>query len=92
MADEYLTMTIDYKANGPFEITGDIKEDQQIEVIETFLRMQSGAGADIRQPDYKDNYQISLKLNIENNKIEATCNTGNNEFRDGILRNILKQL
>jgi hypothetical protein len=92
MTNEYLTMTIDYKANGLFKISGNVKEDQQIEVLETFLKRQAGAGVDIRRPDYKDNYQISLKLNLENNKIEATCNTGNYEFRDGILRIILKKL
>lgn len=91
MTKDYLTVIIDYTVNGPFKISGDCNDTGKIEVLETFLRNQIGAGPDPRKPDYKETYQISLQWHPSNDKIVASCNTGNYGLRDGILQDVLRK-
>ena len=84
-------MIINYTVNGPFEITGDVNKEGQAEIIDSFLRTQIGAGSDIRKPDYKDTYQISLQWYPSNDRIVASCDTGNYGLRDGILQEVLRK-
>ncbi len=75
-----------------FDITGEIRKEGQLELIDSFLRTQIGAGADDSKPNEKDVYHISMKWYPENDRIEVSDDTGNKGLRDGILAYIMGKL
>jgi hypothetical protein len=92
MADS-LTMNINYELkNGEFAITGDINREGQVEILDSFLRGQLGAGKDESKPNVRDSYKISLQWFPENDRIVAFSDTGNKGLRDGILYEVLRKL
>lgn len=90
---EYLTLDLHYYVNSDkFKVGGNVNEEGQKEIVETFLRDQVGAGEDKRTPDKRDSYHIELKWYPENDRIEASSDTGNDSLRDGILMRYLRIL
>lgn len=93
MAVDYLTMNVQYNVkNGKFKINSDMKKKVQSSLLETFLRGQIGKGEDKSKAVEKDVYNITLKLYLENDRIEVTSDTGNEGLRDGVLLNVFQRL
>ncbi len=90
---DHLTMEIEYnlKENN-FKIFGDVNKRSQYSLIETFLRMQIGAGEDRSEPHERDVCHLILKWYPTSDRIEVKSDIGNNGLRDGILLDILKRL
>ena len=61
--NEFLTMHITYKEKEcTFDIDSDIKPEFYSEVIEGFLHMQMGQGADNRKPNIQDTYRYYSQI------------------------------
>lgn len=92
-AEKHLTLNIEYniitaKAN----ITGDVKKENQSDIIATFLSLQAGKGKDESKTNEKDVYKISIIWYPKGDKFEATYDTGNKGLRDSILYFVLSQM
>jgi hypothetical protein len=93
MDAEFLTMNIAYKAaDRTFKIEGDVKKEKRADMINEFLRMQMGNGADKSEPIKRKEYNINLRWYPENDTFKVESNTGNKSLREGILLDILRQL
>ena len=90
---QYLSLNIEYNLNkNEFDITGDIKEEQRSNIIETVLRGQIGKDEDKNKPNEKDLYHINIKWYPQNDNFEINDDTGNKGLRDGILMQVLENL
>lgn len=93
MSLEYLTMDITYQVkDGHFDIAGDVNEQGQSTLIETFLHSQLGRGVDDSKPNEQDVYHITFKWYPEDDTIRVASDTGNKGLRDGILISLLHKL
>jgi len=91
--DEYLMLGITYNVvSGEFKIEGDIKPECYIDIIDSFLSTQVGAGEDTRKAKEQDVYHVAIKWYPSDDRFVACSDTGNKGIRDGILLDVAKRL
>lgn len=91
MMDRCLTLNIEYDLKrDSYSSSGDLNENGKREVVETFLRGQMGKGKDETPHNERDKYHIQLRWFPDDDRIEATSDTGNKSLRDGLLVGFLK--
>jgi len=88
MTQLYLEVKYFVKDN-KFKISGNFSQEGLKDIIEEFLRLQIGQGADLTPPRDLDVYTIRLSWFPENDGITVVSNTGNKGLRDGILMEVL---
>jgi len=93
MANDHLTLGITYHiADGKFDVSGDVKEEKQSDLIYDFLRTQMGAGEDNRKANEQDVYHIQLKWFLHMDRFEPSSDIGNYGLRDSILMDVASKL
>lgn len=80
-------------ATGTPTIQSDIKPEHWAEVLESFLQLQIGKGADDSPATDKATYRIHLQLDIsDGDQFFSSHDCGNKGLRDGILMGTLAQV
>lgn len=93
MSLDYLVLNIKFDINkDSFDVSGNVNEEGRAEIVSTFLRTQMGAEKDTSKVIKRDIYNIEMKWYPEDDRIEASYNTGNKGLREGILMHYLKSL
>lgn len=93
MSLDCLVLDIKYhRGSDKFEVEGDINQEEQKDIVETFLSTQIGRGIDESKPNEKDTYRIRLEWYPEDDTIKVSSDTGNKGLRDGILMHYLESL
>ena len=92
MTLDHLTLNITYDAtNNNFKTAGNVNEEGRVELVESFLHSQLGAGKDAREANIQDTYSIQIKWYPANDRMEVSSDTGNSSLRDGILMHYLSE-
>lgn len=92
MEPDYLTLDIKYNVRkNEFDISGDVNDEGQRELVEAFLMGQIGSGPDYTKPEIRDTYNIILKWHPVDDRIEVESDTGNKGLRAGILLDFLRR-
>lgn len=87
-----LTSIIHYTvANNSFRIEGEISESGLVDAIDTHLRNSMGAGADHREPERREVYQIAVEIDVSTGDIRVGSDCNNNGLREGILLEFMRQ-
>ena len=90
---DFLEMKITYNVKeNTFNIDGTVKKEKYAEVIEEYLRGQLGAGEDKSPAIERDEYHITIKLYLEEDRFVIESDTGNKGLREGILIDVLNRL
>ena len=61
-------------------------------ILESWIMDQIGLDEDQRQPEIKERYHISIRLDLRDNTFVTTSDTGNTALTTGIIVNILRKL
>ena len=79
--------------DGEFTINSNAKNiDALINMVESFLQLQAGRGIDNSDANVRDEYTITLELDLSSDTFASRDNTGNKGLRDGILMKLLSDL
>lgn len=70
----------------------DIKPEAVVELLETFLADQIGAGADPTPPVESDVYNIRIRMDLADDTFYVSHDCGNLGLRDGILIQALSRI
>lgn len=77
---------------GEFHHETNLKEDKIQEVLEEYVRSQTGAGRDPSPPDMRDEYTIRIGLDLSDDTFRVSSDCGNNSLREGIVMAYLQKL
>lgn len=85
---------LNFNVNNPLAST--VKTNAKPELVrgifETWLMEQIGLGKDDSEPEVKDKYQISIRIDLRDDTFVTTSDTGNSALTVGIMMTILKIL
>ena len=88
----YLALNVAYDTRDKsFELSGNLRTEDQCELLRLHLIDQQGKYADKRTANEKETYNIQLRW-FSHTRIVIESNTGNNNLRDEILLGVLKKL
>src|SRR3990167_5814865 len=89
-----VVIEINYDINNPEKtvIRTNAKESALPELLETFLLAQRGKGKDERPPNLKDEYKITIRLDLSDDTFYTTSDTGNEALTCGIVLDVLERL
>lgn len=62
------------------------------EILEAWLSCQMGQGEDESEPNMRDSYKITIRLNLNDDTFSTSSDTGNKGFTCGIIMDILGRL
>ena len=86
-----IVVEITYNVNEPEKtvIRTNAKPDKVSEIFETWLVAQIGKGKDSREPVRKNEYKITIKLDLSDDTFYVSSDTGNNDLTVGIFVNLI---
>ncbi len=86
---------IKYPINNPenIEVEHNLKSDElaKEEVLSNYLRDQMGRGADKRKPAKLDIYEITIGIDLSEDRISVASNTGNDGLTAGLVMDTMKR-
>ena len=93
--NERLTMKIAYStiAGAKTRILSNIKREYWGEILSGYLQLQMGKGKDETPTEVRDEYEIIIQIDIEDDDTYySKHNCGNKGLRDGILMDVLAHI
>lgn len=72
-------------------ISTDLKQDKVAEIIGEYLRTQLGKGKDESQPTIRNEYEITLELDLTDDSFKLQHDTGNMSLVTGILMEVAQK-
>ena len=84
MADLFIEIKYNIKTD-IFKVNSNIKEELQKQLVSAYLRMQMGKGKDNSEAENRDEYIITIKIDLRWDVFTSKHNCGNKGLRDGIL-------
>ena len=90
MSDLFVDITFN-KKKGTVTSISNMNQDSMIDIMEKYLELQIGKGEDNREPEKQKKYRVILEVDLSDDTIECSSNTGNDGLTAGIVMKCLQQ-
>ncbi len=80
------------KDSGQTVIRTNAKQEAVPEILEAWVMGQVGQGVDHRNPKKKDEYKISINLDLSDDTFRTSSDTGNHGLTAGLVLDVVKNL
>lgn len=92
MSDLFIEIKCHVEKEQPFEVTSNIKEERQIDILEAVISTHVGAGKDERQRADMDIYTIRIDWDLSDDSYKLSSDTNNSSLDTGILMAVMSYL